>query len=137
MKAKGLEDYIKLYPQLYDWLYFNVINETPGDMSLLTDNINVLKRYIDGTAEKEYIFSIAMLASYDSGTSDININALQEADNFIKWIKEQNNKTIYPDFGIDCDVYSVEVLTEVPQLTINSENNIARYMITAKVNFAE
>ena len=137
MKAKGLEDYIKLYPQLYDWLYFNVINETPGDMSLLTDNINVLKKYIDGSAEKEYIFSVAMLANYDNGTSDINIDALQEADNLIKWIEEQNSKSIYPDFGEKCNVQGVEVLTEVPQLTINSENNIARYMITAKVYFAE
>lgn len=137
MKAEAISNYIKMYPQLYTWLYFNVVMEAPNEAALLTDSDNVLNEYIDGSKDREYLFSVALMKSYDTGTSDINMQAMKEVNNFIDWVKSNNDTGIYPDFGENCDVESVEVLTDVPELATDSEQNIARYLIYMRIPYTE
>lgn len=137
MKEQALKDYISNYPQLYSWLYFNVVLESPGNTSLLTDSDNVLNEYIDGSKEREYLFSVAMVKEYDSGTSDINMYAMQESANFVEWIKSNNDAGIFPDFGENCIIEHIEVITEVPTLAVDIERNVARYLISLRIPYTE
>lgn len=137
MKAEAISNYIKMYPQLYNWLYFNVVLESPGNTAVLTDSDNVIQEYIDGSKVREYLFSVAMVKNYDTGTSEINMDAMKETENFISWVKTNNDAKVYPDFGSTCNVENVEVLTDVPELTVDNETNVARYMISLKVNYIE
>lgn len=137
MKEQAIKDYINKYPQLYSWLYFNVVLESPGNTSLLTDSDNILAEYIDGSKEREYLFSVAMVKNYDAGTSDINMLAMQETQNFIAWVQNNNSEKILPDFGEKCMVDDVEVITEVPTLAVDTEKNMARYLISMRVPYTE
>lgn len=137
MKAEAIRDYIKLYPQLYTWLYFNTVVESPGNTSMLTDSDNVLQEYIDGSKDREYLFSVAMVKEYDTGTSDINMDALKETESFIQWVQSNNETNIFPDFGDKCSIDSVEVLTDVPELAVDPEKNIARYLISMRIPYTE
>lgn len=138
MKAEQISEYIKTYPNLYEWLYFNVILNTPGNSALLTDSDNVLQEFIDGAKEREYIFSVAMSKNYDSsGTSNVNMEALKEVENFIAWIESNDELSIFPDFGEKCDISSMEVIDQVPQASIDAEKNIAYYTVSMKINYTE
>lgn len=137
MKEEQISEYLKAYPQLYTWLYFNTVVNSPGNTSMLTDSDNVLIKYIDDSKEREYIFTVAMVKDYDTGTSDTNMEALKEAENFIEWVKHNNELNIFPNFGEKCDIKEVEVIDEVPQLAIDGEQNIARYTIGLRVNYNE
>lgn len=137
-KARKISEYLNTYPQLYNWLYFNTVTNAPGDMSMLTDSDNKIPpQYIDGSWDKEYIFAVAMVKQYDTGTSDINMEALEETENFIEWVKENNKLEIFPDFGELCNISGMEVVDEVPQLAVDGEQNIARYTVSMKINYTE
>lgn len=137
MKAERIKEYLETYPQLYSWLYFNTVINAPENTSMLTDSDNVLEEYIDGTKVREYLFTVAMVKEYDTGTSDTNMEALKEAENFIEWVKHNNELNIFPNFGGKCDIKEVEVIDEVPQLAVDGERNIARYTISLKINYDE
>ena len=136
-KADAIIEYFNNYPQLYSWLYLNSVTNSVGNTAMLTDSDNVLREYIDGSKDKEYIFAIAMVKDFDTGTSDINANALGESENLIEWVEENNNNETYPDFGEKCSIEEIEIINNVPQLAIDSENNIARYLISMKINYTE
>lgn len=137
MKEKAINDYIKEYPQIHDWLYFNVVLESPGNTSVITDSDNVLQEMIDGSKEREYLFSIAMIQTYDEGTSDTNMEALEETKKLMDWVHENNKNSDYPKFPDNCIMDDVEVLTEVPQLTIDIEHKVSRYLISMRVPYIE
>lgn len=137
MKAEAIRDYLNRYPQLYTWLYFNTVVESPDNTSMLTDSDNVLQKYIDGSKDREYLFSVAMVKEYDTGTSDINMQALNETQSFIEWVQSNNENNVFPDFGEKCGIDEVEVLTEVPNLAIDPEKNVARYLISMRIPYTE
>lgn len=134
-KNKALTEYIARYPKLYGWLFFNVINIETGSSSLLTDSDNLLFKSVTGAEKREYVFSIAMMKNFDTGTSDINIDAMAETQFFSEWIKLQNkikNFPLWNDFDL---IESIEVLTTVPILSVDSEQNVARYILQLKIAY--
>lgn len=135
-KNKALSDYIATYPQLYGWLFFNTIQSSVGETSLMTDSINVLDNYIDNTKRKEYLFAIMMMKPYDTGTSDNNIDVLAETQNFIKWIDEQDELKNYPDW-VNCLIKEISVLSEMPILSVDQDTNVAQYMIQLRIEYVE
>ena len=134
-KNKALTEYISTYPKNYGWLFFNVINIEAGSSSLLTDSDNLLFKSVTGVEKREYVFSIAMMKNFDTGTSDTNIDAMAETQFFSEWIKLQNkikNFPLWNDFDI---IESIEVLTTVPILSVDSEQNVARYILQLKIAY--
>lgn len=133
-KNEAVSQFIANYPAIYSWIYFNVINMSPGDVSLITDSDNLINSFIDGTELRDYVFNIAFIKTYDTGTSDINMEAMKEAQNFNEWIKEQDKNAIYPDFGND-DVLSMSVLSPIPLMSIDTDASAARYMLQIGVSY--
>lgn len=136
-KNKALSTYIKTYPQLYGWLYFNVINMAETNMSLVMDADNIVSEFIDGAKIREYIFQISMIKPFDTGTSEINIDALKETQNFNAWIKSQNEARNFPIWNSTDIIDSIESLTEIPTMEVDSEKNLAKYTIQVKINYLE
>ena len=136
-KNKTLSEFISSYPQLYGWLYFNTLIQSSGETSLMTDSDNILKEFIDCSKQREYIFSIMMMKDYDSGTSDLNIEALDETQNFNRWVEEQNNLENFPDWGENNVIDEMIVLSELPILSVDQDTNVAKYMLQLKINYLE
>lgn len=132
-KNKALVEFINTYPQVYSWVYFNTITMLPGNTSLITDSDKLIREYIDGSQYRKYIFNIAFVHNYDTNTSDINIDAMAETDNFIKWVEEQSSEGNYPLWDETID--SMEVLSKLPILTVDPDNNTAQYVIQMQINY--
>ena len=87
--------------------------------------------------KKELAFAIDMITSYDnSGTSDVNMEALDEVQNFSEWIDSQSIDS-GPDFGEKCTIEKIEVLTNAPTLLVDTTNQLSKYQFQVKITYTE
>lgn len=136
-KNKAVYEYLQNYPQLHSWLYFNTVENAPNNASMLTGNDVIINEYIDGSNLKNYIFSVAFLCEYDTGTSDINSDAVEEVSHFVEWIEEQEERGVFPDFGENAAVISILINDTVPNMAVDNESGIARYTFNVVISYVE
>ena len=136
---KAINEWLLNYTPLNNWIYFNATPVITGTVAMnMVAGDRVTKEYIDGAKQKQCVFAIDMISEYDgSGTSDVNMNALAEVESFMDWLEIQNKKSNFPDFGEKCITENVEVLTNVPQLLINEQSQLAKYQFQARVNYKD
>ena len=120
-------------------LNFNISSDQEGDISFLTNySAKVRRKYIRVGAEKEYGFTIVITKPFSDGTDDLNLGAMNFAQEFMDWIDEQDRKKSYPDFGDKCQVKKIENLQNMPNLaTVDWENMLAQYMLQCRVIYFE
>ena len=136
---KAINEWLLNYTPLNNWIYFNATPVITGTVAMnMVAGDRVTKEYIDGTKPKQCVFAIDMISEYDgSGTSDVNMDALAEVESFMNWLEIQNKESNFPDFGEKCITEKVEVLTNVPQLLINEQSQLAKYQFQARVNYKD
>ena len=136
---KAINDWLLNYTPLNNWIYFNATPVITGTVAMnMVAGDRVTKEYIDGTKQKQCVFAIDMISEYDgSGTSDVNMDALAEVESFMNWLEIQNKESNFPNFGEKCITENVEVLTNVPQLLINEQSQLAKYQFQARVNYKD
>lgn len=136
---KPINEWLLNYTPLNNWIYFNATPVITGTVAMnMVAGDRVTKEYIDGTKQKQCVFAIDMISEYDgSGTSDVNMNALAEVESFMDWLEIQNKESNFPDFGKNYITEKVEVLTNVPQLLINEQSQLAKYQFQARVNYKD
>lgn len=122
-----------------DILNFNFSPESPDSFSLITNySDKVVKRFINGKSRKAYGFTIVIIKSYSTSGDDLNLECMNFAQGFMDWIEEQNKKMIFPDLGNGCEIESMEVLQNMPNLAgINAEAGLAKYMVQGRVLYVE
>ena len=136
---KAINEWLLNYTPLNNWIYFNATPVITGTVAMnMVAGDRVTKEYIDGTKQKQCVFAIDMISEYDgSGTSDVNMDALAEVESFMDWLEIQNKESNFPDFGEKRITEKVEVLTNVPQLLINEQSQLAKYQFQARVNYKD
>lgn len=127
------------YKPLNEWLYFNATPMIVGTVAMNSvSGDRVYKRFVDGSVQRRVIFAIDMVLSYDDvGTSDVNMNAINEVNKFSEWIEEQLSLQNVPDFGNNKTIESIEVLTNVPSLLIDNTNGLAKYQFQARIEYKD
>lgn len=117
---------------------FNFADDSPYSVSFLTSySGKVVKNYIRA-ADKEYGFTILVTWHYSTETDDLNLRAMNFAQEFMDWIDEQNRLKDFPNFGEKCQVKKIENLQNMPNLaTVDWENKTAQYMIQCRVLYFE
>jgi len=134
-KYDSIATWLLTYPNIGEWLYFNVSNVEVDNVSLNSvSGERTLVKFNDGSAECELTFAVSMFKSYDTGTSDINLNALHECENLADWCEEQNAIRNLPTFT-GSTVNEIKILDSVPDVAVDNEQGIAKYMIQGKINF--
>lgn len=137
-RYQAITNWLTEYVPYYSWIYFNVSSSTPDELSVSSvQNERVLEEYIDGTRTVEFPFAITLAKEYDTGTSDINLDAIQEFENISAWIEEQNEIENYPDFGDNITIEKIEVLETVPSVSVDNETGVAKYMAQYLVTYME
>lgn len=119
-------------------LNFNFSPEKPGEISFITNySDKVRKKYLYG-AEKEYAFTIVIVKPYSSDADDLNLEAMNFAQEFMDWVEEQNRLKKYPEFPENCQMKKMENLQNMPNLAgINAEEGLARYMFQCRLIYFE
>ena len=134
-----IEDWLKLYKPLNNWIYFNAtpdINGTVAMNSVAGDR--VIKRFVDGSKQKEVLFAIDMISLYDNtGTSDINMKNLDEVDNFIEWLELQDKEKNYPTFNDYTIIDKLEVLNSTPTILINTRDMLSKYQFQVRISYKD
>lgn len=130
-------EYIKEYPELESFPYFNTSSETAGNTSIQTAyGTTWVKRYARGHGIKAYDFAVVYMGQQDSaGTSDINATQMFSVDKFMDWIDEQNKAKNFPAFD-GAKVISIENLQNQPNFAgVNEAGNVAKYMFQVRVKY--
>lgn len=127
------------YQPLNEWLYFNATPMIVGTVAMNSvSGDRVYKRFVDGSVQRRVVFAIDMVLSYDdAGTSDVNMNAINEVNKFSEWIEEQLSLQNVPDFGKNRTIESIEVLTNVPSLLVDNTNGLAKYQFQARIEYKD
>lgn len=127
------------YQPLNEWLYFNATPMIVGTVAMNSvSGDRVYKRFVDGSVQRRVIFAIDMVLSYDdAGTSDVNMEAINEVNKFSEWIEEQLSLQNVPNFGKNRTIESIEVLTNVPSLLVDNTNRLAKYQFQARIEYKD
>ena len=75
------------------------------------------------------MFNINLVRDYDNGgTSDLNIDAIQEFDKIISFIEDKNNKGEFPELGDNYVVNEIGATYKAPEVYVSTESpSVARY----------
>lgn len=134
-----IEDWLKLYKPLNNWIYFNATPDIDGTVAMNSvAGDRVIKRFVDGSKQKEVLFAIDMISLYDNtGTSDINMKNLDEVDNFIEWLELQDKEKNYPTFNDYTIVNKLEVLNSTPTILVNTQDMLSKYQFQVRISYKD
>lgn len=111
------------------YTYFNVIPMIPDTASVNSNSSSeILNKFIDGSMEVRLMFNINLVKSYDEGTSDLNLEAINSFDKITKFIEDMNLKQKFPILGDNYIVNEIGSLYKAPEVyTLQEDTSIARY----------
>lgn len=134
-----IENWLKLYKPLNNWIYFNATPDIDGTVAMNSvAGDRVIKRFVDGSKQKEVLFAIDMISLYDNtGTSDINMKNLDEVDNFIEWLELQDKKKNYPTFNDYTIINKLEVLNSTPTILVNTQDMLSKYQFQVRISYKD
>jgi len=123
-KNERIIAYLRTCPEIQKSpLFFNFAEKEDNNQLFATyaNSTDVEKKFIDGSKECMYTFTIIFYksASYNpvlEGLSDENMEEFIDIQSVVDWIEEQNDNNVFPDFGEDCVIDSIEPLTNIPMM---------------------
>ena len=129
-----IKEWLQNYLPESEWVNFNATPYVANAIGLNTvSGDRFYKKYVNGDVSRELIFSIEMVAEYDTGTSDTNIQALEECDKFLIWIEKQE----FPDIGEDKRIEKIEMLSTIPDIMVNPQTGVAVYSMQMRILYRE
>lgn len=135
-KNTAMLEYLRKYPGLQSFLFFNSMVDQIGNTAVQTVSGETWeKKYVRGHGIKQWDFAIVKIAQADTGTSDINADETQAVQDFMDWIDEQNKAGNFPDFSPGV-VLSIENLQNMPNFAgIDQNEGAAKYMFQCRVRY--
>lgn len=121
-----------------NYLYFESADAYPGVRTIVPqvgDYLN--KTDILGNKYKTYSFVFIGYEQIDTGTSNINIENMQLMDSFNEWLELKAEFQDFPDFGELCSEYEIQPLQNMANLSMISDDGLAKYMLGVKINYKE
>lgn len=137
-KNTAMLAYLRQYPGLQSFLYFNSMVDQIGNTAVQTVYGETWeKKFVRGHGIKQWDFAVVKIAQADTGTSDINADETQAVQDFMDWIDAQNKSQNFPVFD-GCKILSVENLQNMPNFAgIDNNEGAAKYMFQCRVRYYE
>lgn len=137
-KNEAMVEYLKQYPGLQSFLHFNAITAQTGNTCVQTVYGDAWeKRQLRGHGIKRYDFALVSMVPQDPGTSNANVEQMDNAHAFMDWIEAQNKARNFPNFN-GCQVLSIENLQNMPnQAGVNASGSVAKLMCQCRVRYYE
>lgn len=135
-KNTAMLAYLRQYPGLQSFLYFNSMVDQIGNTAVQTVYGETWeKKFVRGHGIKQWDFAVVKIAQADTGTSDINADETQAVQDFMDWIDAQNKAKNFPDFD-GCEILSIENLQNMPNFAgIDNNEGTAKYMFQCRVRY--
>ena len=123
-----------------NYLHFESADAYPSVRELVPnygDYVN--KTDIIGRKYKSYSFVFIGYEQLDTTASgsDINTDNMEIFDKFIEWLEDQKAIKNFPDFGANCSDYDIIILQNMANLATVTEDNLAKYMLGARIDYVE
>lgn len=136
-KNTAMLEYLRKYPGLQSFLFFNSMVDQIGNTSVQTVSGETWeKKYVRDHGIKQWDFAVVIIAQADTGTSDINADETQAVQDFMDWIDEQNKAGNFPDFS-PSKVLSIQNLQNMPNFAgIDNNEGTAKYMFQCRVRYS-
>lgn len=137
-KNIAMLNYLRQYPGLQSFLYFNSMVDQIGNTAVQTVYGETWeKKFVRGHGIKQWDFAVVKIAQADTGTSDINADETQAVQDFMDWIDAQNKSQNFPVFD-GCKILSIENLQNMPNFAgIDNNEGAAKYMFQCRVRYYE
>ena len=154
-KNEAIITYLLECPIIHDNpLFFNFASEESGNNHVITEKDTKKQTFIDGSELKQYTFTVACYQSVAFNSiipanhendkiqkyGDENLQNMAIVQEIMDWIEEQIDNRHYPDFGTDCVIDSMEVLSNDPDLDgVDTSVNppLARYSIGVQIEYLD
>ena len=146
-KNQAMIDYLITCPAIKDTpLYFNFVEARNDSTQMITmsSDRTTNKRYIDGTVQKVYTFSLIKFKSMAYNPivklpwrKDENVEDMFDVQGLIDWLDAQRN---FPDFGENCYIEKLHVTTDTPQLDnvdTTTSPPLVQYSVTVEVQYLD
>ena len=137
-KNTAMLAYLRQYPGLQSFLYFNSMVDQIGNTAVQTVYGETWeKKFVRGHGIKQWDFAVVKIAQADTGTSDINADETQAVQDFMDWIDAQNKSQNFPVFD-GCKILSIQNLQNMPNFAgIDNNEGAAKYMFQCRVRYYE
>ena len=149
-KNKAIIDFIMTCPYMQNNpLFYNFGKVEADNKQIVTiaNDISVNVPFIDGSVKKRYTFTIIDYKSVSNhalvnrvGAVDENIEGAFEAQMLINWIETQANARNYPNFGAECTIDDMKVITDQPNMNgIDRAVTpaLAKYSISIRIDYID
>lgn len=136
-KEAALWEWVSKPPEHEDQLLFHYLRGKEGSCAIAPVEDRVVKRYVNGTAFKNYVFALQINLIMSDGEDNTNIENMILVRTWQKFLKAQQIISDYPDFGPHCSQYRIRTGDDAPTLTILEDNNQARYDFFATIEYLE
>lgn len=149
-KNQAIINFLNNCPQVQaNPLYFNFSEAEDNNKQIVTtaNDKAVQKPFIDGSVLKKFTFTIIDYKSIAyravakiAGASDENVEEMGEVQSIIDWVEEQADNKVYPNFGENCLIESMEVLTDNPRLNGTDTNvnpPLAKYSLSIQIQYID
>lgn len=149
-KNKAVVDFIMTCPAIQNSpLFYNYGKVEDGNRQIITlaNDIKSNTAYIDGSVRKTYMFTLIDYKSVSNmavinreGAVDENIESAFEAQQLIDWVEEQSELRNYPNFGADCVIDDMHVVTDQPNMNgIDRAVTpaLAKYSISIRIDYID
>lgn len=133
---EGIRNFVQEYPPLAkEKLRVDFL--TPETDSYSIDAVpckEVVKRYLDGGAQKQYLFVLATRAYFGTHLRQ-QLDNLGFFEDFSAWLREAQRKKKFPDLGNGRKVLRIEVLSSGYAFLPGADS--ARYQMQGRVLYFE
>jgi len=159
-KHTAVLEYLKTCPEIAKYpLFFNFAEKEDNNQLFATyaDSVESIQNYIDGSRDMLYTFTMIVYKSVaynqyigkiTQGTTiidypDENVEEFIDVQSIADWIEEQNDNHIFPDFGTDCVISSIETLTNKPIRDTTSavegdmQPALAQYSLGVRISYLD
>ncbi len=137
-KTQAVVEWAKRWDGFDGYLKLNAIVTESGDSTLVTETVDrVLQPYIDGTAIRQYAFTLRLVLPWSSGFDQTNDDSMEYAVKLFDWVVEQNHSGVYPDWP-GARIMELLPTQSLPSMNFVYENDgLAEYLIRFIIDYEE
>lgn len=137
---EAVKEYLEACPELGELAKVNVdfLGKEDGSYSIEETPANpVLRNFVDGSRECQFLFIFASRSFYSTDTNRENIDNLHLFEKLSEWIDNNNRNDVFPDLGESREPLSVEITTAGYLFSVNDGQRCARYQIQCRLTYKE
>lgn len=149
-KEQAIIDFLRDCPAIIaNPLFFNFIDAKSDNRQLITtgNEISTNKTFIDGSVLKRYTFTIIDFKSvaYQAivnvpGYTNENVEEFIDVQALIDWVNDKADNRQFPNFGSNCEIETMKVLTDNPVLNgtdTQVKPALAKYSFSIQIEYID